>query len=239
MTDGAGLHMTGTLAEVAAAAIVFVVSHIALAGTPLRAALAGRLGVNGFRALFSTIALATIVWLAVSHSRAPYVELWPDASSTRGVPLLVMPFASILLVAGLTTRNPTAAGFEALARFPDPAPGILKVTRHPVMWALALWAGAHIPANGDAASLILFGSLLMLALVGMPLIDRKKRASLGDDWTRLAVGTSNLPLAALVQGRARVTLTEIGWWRILAGLALYVAFLFGHEPVIGLSPLPG
>lgn len=231
--------MTGTLAEVAAVAIVFVFSHIALAGTPLRAALVGLIGVNGFRALFSTIALATIVWLAVSHSRAPYVELWPDASWTRGVALLVMPFAAILLIAGLTTRNPTAAGFEALAHHPDPAPGILRVTRHPVLWAIALWAAAHIPANGDAASLILFGSLLALALVGLPLIDRKKRASLGDDWVHLAATTSSLPFAALVQGRASVTPSGIGWWRILGGLALYVVLLFGHEPVIGLSPLPG
>src|SRR3546814_16088863 len=92
-----------------------------------------------------------------------------------------------------------------------PAPGILAITRHPVMWAFALWALAHVPANGTAADLILFGSIAILALVGTLTIDAKKRRPWGEaEWARFAGPTSNLPFAALLAARARLRPGGIG-----------------------------
>ncbi len=230
--------MSESLAGLALAVLVFVGSHVLVSSTPLRGVLVGVLGETGYTIAYSAMSAVFLVWVGWAYRAAPYEELWAPVAWARWVPILVMPVASVFLVAGLTTPNPTAVGGDRLAGRGEPATGILKVTRHPVMWAFALWAMAHIPINGDAASLFLFGSMLVLALAGQPLIDRKKKARLGADWERLAAVSSNLPFAALLSGRTRVSLAEIGWHRIGIGLVLYLGFLDFHARVIGVSPLP-
>ena len=229
--------MTGTLGTLLAAAAFFVASHLVLSSPALRAPLVARVGERAFRGLYSVVALAALVWLIRAYGAAPYVELWPHSAWARHVPLVVMPVAAILLVCGLTTKSPTAIGGGAPAA-DDPAPGILKVTRHPVMWAIVLWALAHVPPNGDAASLILFGALAALSAAGMPSIDRRRRKALGVAWEPVARTTSVLPFAAMASRRAKLRFGEIGVWRIVGGVALYVALLLFHAPVIGPSALP-
>ncbi len=154
----------------------------------------------------------------------------------RHVTLSVMPFAAILLVAGLSGRNPTAM-YWSNPKSDKPIPGILLVTRHPVMWAITLWALAHMIPNGDVASLIFFCAFAGLALAGMPAIDRRRRAMMGAAWESFETGTSLVPFAAMISGRARVSLGRIGVWRIVGGVAVYGVLLFGHQAVIGVSPL--
>ncbi|MBM3518928.1 MAG: NnrU family protein, partial [Alphaproteobacteria bacterium] len=116
--------------------------------------------------------------------------------------------------------------------------GFVKVSRHPFLVAVALWAIGHIAANGDVASLILFGALLLLASVGTRLIDAKRRQAGGADWQHFVAGTSIVPFAATFGGRNRVTLADVGWWRIALGLALYAVLLWGHRWAFGVSALP-
>jgi uncharacterized membrane protein len=104
------------------------------------------------------------------------------------------------------------------------------------MWGVALWALAHIVPNGDAAAVVLFGTLAVLALLGTLLIDHKLRARRGAQWQRFAALTSNLPFAAILAGRQHLVLAEIGWRRIGIALALYVALLALHPWLFGLSP---
>ncbi len=229
--------MIGTTEGVALAAIFFVVSHIVLASAPLRAALVESIGENAFRGLYSAVAIAALVWLALAYASAPYVELWPETVWARHVPLVAMPFAAILVVGGLTTRNATAIGGGAIDEA-NPTPGIMKVTRHPFLWGVALWALAHIAPNGDGASLMLFGAIAILSFAGMAAIDRKRARALGAAWGPVLLGTSVLPFGALLSGRAKLRFGEIGAWRILAGVALYVALVFAHAPIIGKSPMP-
>ena len=92
-------------------------------------------------------------------------------------------------------------------------------------------------ANGDLASLILFGSLGVLALGGTVHIDRKKRTTGGGNWRAFAGATSNVPFAAIAAGRTRLSLKEIGYGSLVAGLVLYMVLLLGHEAVIGVAPL--
>ena len=123
---------------------------------------------------------------------------------------------------------------------PDPAVrGMLTVTRHPMMWAFALWALSHLAANGDAASIVLFGAIALLALVGTLAIDAKKRARWGAAWRGFSARTSNLPLAAAAAGRTRLDLAGIGWVTPAIAAAAYVALILLHRLVIGVSPLPG
>jgi uncharacterized membrane protein len=231
--------MTATLTGEFAAAVFFVASHMLLSGATLRTTLVARIGANGFRALYSVIAVAALVWLMVAYGRAPYVELWPQSAWARHLALAVMPFAAILAVAGLTTRNPLAVGGETLALSADPMPGILKLTRHPFLWGAGLWALVHILANGDAASLMLFGAFAVLSFAGMHHIDRRREQTLGAAWGPIALTTSVLPFAAILAGRARLDFGQIGVWRILAGLAVYLALLVAHEWVFGVRALPG
>jgi uncharacterized membrane protein len=219
------------------AACAFVGVHL-LPSTPLRGGLIKLLGENGYLAMFSVAAGAALIWYAAAYSAAPYRELWPTLAALRYVPLAVMPFAMILLVCGYTTRNPMAVRQEKYFHAADPAPGILKVTRHPIMWAIALWALSHLAANGDTASLIFFGGLAALALLGMPLLDHRRAETLGATWGPFALTTSAIPFVAAIQGRAKPRLSEIGWWRIALGLALYAGALAAHGPVIGVGALP-
>ena len=228
--------MTGSLTVLFIAAVFFVVSHFALSHPPVRAVLVARAGEKVFRAIYAIVALAAIIWLVKAYGAAPYVELWPTATWMRHVTLSIMPFAAILLVAGVTARNPTAMYWDNPSAV-DPIPGILMVTRHPVMWAITLWALAHMVANGDGASLIFFAAFAGLALGGMPAIDRRRRMMMGAAWESFEAVTSVLPFAAVAGGRAKLSLGRIGVWRIAGGVLLYGALLFGHRAVIGVSPM--
>jgi uncharacterized membrane protein len=226
--------MIGGLFGLLIAEIAFCGSHVLLSSTRWRGALRDQLGERGFLALYSLTALVTLAWLIMAYRRAPMVPLWALHRWMALVPILVMPWASILLVSGYTTRNPTAVGMERAATANDPAPGILRITRHPVMWAIALWALAHIVPNGNAASLMLFSGIAALALGGTVLIDRKKRLALGSNWPAIAQITSNLPFLALIAGRTRLRWRDIGALRIIAGLLLFAVLYLAHPMLTGM-----
>jgi len=226
--------MDHRLLSLVIAGIAFCGSHVLLSSTRLRGALRDQLGERGFIAVYSLTSLVVFAWFVAAYATAPTIMLWPRQRWTALVPVLVMPLAAILLVAGYSTRNPTAVGMERSARADDPAPGILSVTRHPVMWAIGLWAVAHLIANGDVSSVLFFGSLAVLALGGTVLIDRKKQLALGSNWPRLTQVTSNLPFAALLTGRTKLRWREIGLLRIAAGLLLYAVLYLAHPIITGL-----
>jgi uncharacterized membrane protein len=232
--------MTGTSDHVLYAAIVFLAIHL-LPGTPLRGQAVRAIGEGPYRGLFSLLSVITLAWLAWAYSvasEASTEQLWPQAPWTRWVPLIVMPFALILFVAALTTRNPSMVGMERAVDPQFAITGILTVTRHPLLWSFALWSLAHIPSNGDRASLWLFGSLALLALAGMAIIDRRKGEEIGPAWGPILMRTSALPFVAALQGRTKIDWRGIGLWRPILGLFLYALILGGHRHVFGVSPWP-
>lgn len=216
------------------ATVAFLATHY-VSSTPLRARLISGLGNNGYLVLYSAAAVATLVPMAWAYFRAPFIGLW-YVPALRYAPLIVMPVAMVLIVSSLMTRNPTLVGQERLLKTDEPARGMLRVTRHPMMWGIALWAAAHVLARGDAASLVFFGGFLVLALSGTVLIDRRKQTTLGADWQRFAAVTSNVPFAAIAESRNRFNAREIGWSRLLAGLALYALVLWLHPLLFGARP---
>ncbi|CAO3458846.1 NnrU family protein, required for expression of nitric oxide and nitrite reductases (Nir and Nor) [Azospirillum argentinense] len=231
--------MTGTIAHLSAAGLFLLLTHFGISSTPLRAALVGRLGEKPYLGLYSLVSALAFWWLVAAYNAAPFVPVWPPAGGLAWVPVLLVPVALFLLVAGLTTPNPTSVGQERLLTGGrEPVRGILRVTRNPFLWGVGLWAVAHMVPNGDLASLILFGTLALLALGGSVLIDAKLARRLGAAWDRYAARTSNLPFAAILAGRQSLVWTEIGWWRPAVALLFYGGLLHLHRMLFGVSPLP-
>lgn len=225
-------------ADLIAATATFVFGHLILGSLPVRTPLAARVGEKPFLAMFSVFALATLVWMVLEYNDAPYLPLWNGTGVLGWAPIVLMPFASILVVCGLATPNPTAVESDAVAHSSEPVRGIAKITRHPFLWGVALWALGHVLARGDAASLYFFGGFGLLSLLGMAHLDIKKAAALGPAWGPIVMRSSVIPFLAIAQGRTRVGIGEIGWWKIALALALYVAMIGLHRTVFGLSPLP-
>lgn len=234
--------MTPELTALVAAASAWVLLHLGVAGSPLRRVIVARIREPGFRAMFSLLSLAGLVALIVTYRRAAAYgvnfDLWVPTPAALWAPIVVMPIALLLIVGSLTTANPTSVGMERALQAPEPARGLLRVTRHPMLWGFVLWALAHAIANGDAASLVLFAAIAVPALAGMFSIDRKRarRDPLG--WERYAAVTSIVPFAAILAGRNHFAAGEIGLWR--AGLALLIAaaLVAVHPLAIGVSALP-
>ena len=230
--------MVGTVSHVVYPALIFIAIHMA-SSTPLRASLVRALGERGYTGMFSLASALSLGWLIWAYGAAPVEALWSAPGWSGPLIWVVMPFSIVLVVLGGTTPNPTMAMSESRLEAGDPAPGILKITRHPMLWGIALWALSHIPANGDKASLVLFGAIAFTALVGMPLIDRKREESQGAAWGPFALTTSALPFLAAIQGRTKIEWGKIRLRHVALGLAVFAILAFAHEWIIGVSPLPG
>ena len=215
-----------------AATIAFLATHF-ISSTPLRPLLAQALGERGYIVAYSLLAFATLGWMIWAYGKVPAEPLWPGL---RLAPAILMPFSFVLLVGGLLTRNPSAVGQAKALKAGEPARGMLRITRHPMMWGFILWAVAHILARGEMKATVFFGAFLVLAALGALLIDRRKEATLGEDWQRFAKVTSYFPFLAIAQGRNRLDLKEIGWRNPAIGLALYAIFFWFHPKLFGASP---
>ena len=221
------------------AALFFVGIHVCIAGTGLRDALVARLGENAFRGLFSVLSFVGLIWLTTAYAGAPYTPLWGELYALKPLVLLVTFVAFLLAVLGLTTPSPTAVGGEGTLDADEPARGILRVTRHPFLAGVALWAAAHLVVNGEASALVLFGSLLVLALVGPASIDRKRRRAFGERWTRFEAVTSRVPFGAILRGRNRFVASELRPGMLALALIVWAVLLVLHPLLFGVVPWPG
>ena len=221
------------MSNLVVAALFLLGTHFGISSTHLRAQLIAAAGERTYLALYSLISFVAIAWLVVAWRFSPYDELWPPTTALRLIPILVMPLALLLLVSGLSQPNPTAVGASPDPDTTEPARGILRVTRHPVMWGFALWALSHILPNGDLASLLFFGTFAVLALVGTRLIDHKRMRRAEPGWGVFMQATSNLPFQAILEHRQQFRPREIGLARVAAALALYVLLILVHPWLFG------
>jgi uncharacterized membrane protein len=166
-------------AEFSIALAAFLGSHVIPAR--FRAPLIARFGKRAYVIGYSILSLALLYWLIVASGRAPYVELWPQEPWMRWLVNLAMPVA--VLAAAVAGMAGLMAGF-------------------------ALWAGAHLVANGDLAHGILFGLMLIYALFGLGICLRRGVA------------------------------LRLAWPRLLAAAVIWAALFHLHPLVIGVSPLP-
>lgn len=178
--------------------VIFLGVHTLTTMRERRGALIGRFGENTYKgayAIASLIGLALIFYGFGAYRAGGYIPVWSPPTWTRHLAIvLVFP------------------AFIALAAAYAPAGKIKGALKHPMLVGVKIWALAHLIANGDLGSMILFGSLL-----GWSVFDRikvKKRGDFGPSPAAFGKGD----VIALV-----------------AGTALYVALLLLHPVLIGVS----
>ena len=127
--------------------VLFLAVHLIPSAPRLRAALVERLGAVPYRGAFSAVVLLSLVAVVWGFSRAPVEELyappaWGHRASTILVPIALVLFAA----ANMPTR-------------------IRALVRHPMLLGLLLWAFAHLLANGEVRSVVLFGGFALFGAV--------------------------------------------------------------------------
>ncbi|HXH04472.1 MAG TPA: NnrU family protein [Candidatus Competibacteraceae bacterium] len=165
---------------------------------PLRARLVETLGEGGYRAGFALAIVAAIILMVMGWRATTVVPIYEPPPWSRAAAGVLMFFALILFAA---------------ARLPS---NIKRFLRHPQLTGVAVWAGAHLLANGDSRSLVLFGGFALWALLEMAFINRRE-----GPWQR----PERQPLMADLKP-------------LLAGGIGYVLLLVLHPYLFGVSPLP-
>jgi uncharacterized membrane protein len=223
------------MANLIAAAAFFLAIHFGISGTKLRDQSVRLVGEKVFRALFALASIIGLIWLIRAYSVAPYIALWGRLTSLEPLAAPLVLGAVALVVIGISTPNPTAVGGESQLTREVQVRGVMRITRHPFLWGTALWAFVHFVINGDLASSVVFGSLLVLTLVGTRSIDAKRRRAYGERWEHFAQQTSNVPFAAIARQRNHlgVALHEIGIVRPALAIAVFVALFLLHGRLFG------
>ena len=178
--------------------VVFIGAHLVPSIPSLHSSLQARVGRNRYRGLFSLVSLVGFVLLVVGMGRAPFVPVWDPPPWADRVAVWIMPVALVLLVAAFMPTN------------------LKRVTRHPMLWGVTIWAAVHLLSNGDLASLILFGSFGAFSLFDM--------------WSANRRG-------------AELSSQALPYWRdllvVVVGGIVYVAFLYSHAWLFGVPVVLG
>jgi uncharacterized membrane protein len=184
--------------------LVFFLVHLVPTEADLRRGLAGRLGENRYKAIFSVVALVGLVLIIIGYGKLQVMagknpEIWTPPIWTRHIAFLLMLPAMVLIVAAYVPSH------------------IRTATKHPMLAGIKLWATAHLLANGDLASILLFGSFLAYAV-----------------YDRISVKRRSVKIPTAPHGWVNDIIA------IAAGLALYGFMLtVGHAWLIGVPLLPG
>lgn len=215
---------------VLAAAVAFVGTHFLLSH-PLRGLIVKAIGEGPFLGLYSLVAAVTLGWLILAYRAAPATTmLWPVGDGLWAAVTVVMLVASMFLVGSLA-GNPAMPNPGAKAAAPEQARGVFAITRHPMMWAFALWGACHIAVYPIIANIIVAGAIILLALAGAALQDRKKEAIQPETWRAWESRTSYWPFAAIIARRAHFQ--GFGTRALAGGLVLWLAATWAHIPLAG------
>lgn len=179
--------------------VLFLGMHVVTMKRDLRARLIERIGAGGYKGLYSAVSIFGFVLLIYGYGlqrAAGYTVVWEPPVWTRHLALLLNLPIFILLAVG---KRPS---------------WLLSRVKHPMLLAVKIWATAHLLANGDLGSMLLFGSFLAWAV--MARISVKRRPE------EIARSTA---MAKVAFGRGDVI-------AIVAGLTLYVVFAIWLHPLL-------
>jgi uncharacterized membrane protein len=184
--------------------VLFLGVHTLTTQRELRARVIASSGEGGYKigyALVSLLGLTLIVWGFAHYRATGWIDVWYPPKAFKHITVALMLPAVILVVASYIRGR------------------IYTTLKHPMLAGVKLWAAAHLLANGDLGSIILFGSFLGWAVFDR--ISLKHRADSGAP--PIPVGGPGNDLIAVAVG-------------IVAYLALAFAF---HPVVIGVAVIGG
>jgi uncharacterized membrane protein len=139
--------------------VIFIGVHIVTTQRELRSRLISQWGAGPYKIAYSLISIAGVILIAIGFSRyraAGYIDIWMPPPWTRHVTLTLMWFS-----------------FVALASAYSPHGRIAGWLKHPMLVAVKIWALAHLLANGDLGSIILFGAILAYAVFDRIAVKRR------------------------------------------------------------------
>lgn len=179
--------------------VLFLGMHAVTMKRDWRARMIERLGAGGYKGLYSAVSIVGFVLLIYGYGlqrAAGYTPVWEPPVWTRHLALLINLPIFILLAVG---KRPS---------------WLLSRVKHPMLLAVKIWATAHLLANGDLGSMLLFGGFLAWAV--MARISVKRRP---EEIARSAA------MGKVAFGRRDVI-------AIVSGLALYVVFALWLHPLL-------
>ncbi|WP_199554006.1 NnrU family protein [Sandaracinobacteroides hominis] len=215
--------------------LAFVGTRILLAASPIREGLVARLGERGFQGLYSVVALALLFGAIHVRGAVEPEPLWVAPVGIWHLAPLLMLVAAILLVGSLTPANKALPGVPQTGAPPS---GVLRITRHPMMWAFAIWACVHALVSGELRVVLLACAIGFLALAGAAHQDVKKRRLLGDGWAIYEAQTSYWPLGAQLSGRQPWRALWPGLVPVLGGILLFLLMTFLHPMLLNAPVVP-
>jgi uncharacterized membrane protein len=183
--------------------ILFLGVHTLTTQRDLRARFVVSMGEGGYKigyALASIAGLALIVWGFADYRAAGMWDVWSPPTAFKHITVALMLPAVILVVASYIRGR------------------IYATLKHPMLAGVKLWAAAHLLANGDIGSIILFGSFLGWAVFDR--ISLKHRPDAGAP--PIPVGGPGNDLIA-----------------IAVGIVAYLALAFAFHPVVIGVPVVG
>jgi uncharacterized membrane protein len=160
---------------------VFIGAHVFVTRRGERAALIARMGEGTYKIAFSVVSIIAVVligWGFALYRATGWVDIWYPPAWTRHVTVALMWFAIVFAVAAYIPGN------------------IKRVLKHPLLVGVKTWAFAHLLANGDLGSIILFGAILGWAVYDR--ISLKHRTDAGAP--SIPIGGWKNDLAAIVVG---------------------------------------
>ena len=216
----------------ALACAFFLCIHLMISGTVLKDQIIGSIGKLAYYALFSLFSIVGLIWICVAYAIAVTdplnAHLWDAPLFLRIIALVGNFIAFQLVVVGVLSPSPT--NLLAIRRLPEKSVhGVIRISRHPVLAGIGLWAVMHILCDGNIASWMFFGSILCLCALGANNIDRKRMASMGEAYVSIKRRTSIIPFVAVIEGRTAFAAEELGAAKMLLAASLFSVFAVLHE----------
>ena len=202
---------------------VFVLSHVVIVRTGLRPALVDRWGERTYLLIYSAFSLVLMGWVIGSVMTADRTLLWATPVWSYWFAAITSAIGFALIGIGALVPNALSVSFVK-AGFDPQRPGIVGWIRHPLIWGLTLWGVAHVPANGDWPSLVLFAGSAVFGLIGVVAIERRLKRRAGPErWSELTAGRGHVDQRSAIAA--------------VLGLLLWVVSLMLHPTFFRVDPL--
>ena len=206
----------------------FAASHMVLSSLPIRQRIIAGIGENAFRGLYSLVAFAFFVPLVMIYFRHKHSgpALWnlPLGDGLRWVVYLGMGVAFILLAASVVQTSPAA-----VVPGSSTPRGVLRLTRHPLLMAFALFGLVHLIPNGFASDVAFFGGFVAFVLIGAWHQDQRKLVT-NPGFPAFYAATPFIPFTGrdTLQG-----LRELPPLVVVAGIGLAIVVRYFHPSWFG------